>query len=186
MNKEEAKKQIDADDASINGVKLITTCRAKEIIDAIDDHQKVKLPREVGKEFDTWIANNQDGYGGRISDLCGSLWDEIQELSATTTFANESEEKYFKVIDAYRYGWEAEPEELFYVLGPESWENRNAVHDRQCNGELDTGIHFSDEGPSPLETPDEEYAFTRTELKQYHLDSEIFTLVPVEVTDDEQ
>lgn len=122
MNKEEAKKQIDADEASINGVKLITACRAKDIIDAIDDHPKVKLPREVGEELDDWIANNQDSYCGLIGDLCGSLWVEIQELSATATFANESEENYFKVIDAYRYGWETEPPTQFTVAEIEHYE----------------------------------------------------------------
>ena len=142
------------------------------IINAIDepDHPKVKLPREVGEEFDTWIANNQDGYGGRISDLCGSLWDEIQELSATATFANKSEEHYFKVIDAYRYGWEAEPEELFYVEAPENW---NTAVGQEYRWVSMRGGEFN------LTVKGQAQTFTRAELKKYHLDSDIFTLVPV-------
>jgi len=172
MNKEEAKKQIDVDDASINGVKLITTRRAKEIIDAIDDHPKVKLPREVGEELDTWIANNQDGYVGSISDLCGSLWDQIQELSATATFTNKSEENYFKVIDAYRYGWKAEPESKWYVQTPKEWWAQPDAPEYMSLDQL--GV-VSGIGSKKLADK-----FTRAELKKYHFDSGIFTLVPVE------
>lgn len=143
------------------------------IVDAIEsDHPKVKLPREVGEELDTWIANNQDGYGGRISDLCGSLWDQIQELSATATFANKSEENYFKVIDAYRYGWEAEPEAKWYVQTPKEWwedKNKPEYVDLDSMG-ISDGLKCK------------EYAaqFTRAELKHYHFDSDIFTIVQVE------
>ena len=147
----------------------------------IIDHPKVKLPREVGEELDEYKRGFEHDID--VLDLLADVGMGLSELLKTNKWIYDSDgdrsDHANRLIDAYRYGWEAEPEELFYVLGPESWENRNAVHDRQCNGELDTGIHFSDEGPSPLETPDEEYAFTRAELKKYHLDSDIFTLVPV-------
>lgn len=148
-------------------------------------HEAIELPKEVGEELDKFKKTN----GGLLEFVskAGNCHNCYSDLTNTNHFAvgdytntEQDNESIGKLVDAWRYGWEAESEELFYVLGPESWENRNAVHDRQCNGELDTGIHFSDEGPSPLETPDEEYAFTRTELKQYQLDSDIFALVPVE------
>lgn len=188
MNKEEAKVRIDS---IINhfewrhggGTDYVESDRdqAHQIIDQIElVHQKVKLPREVGEAWIEYVGSRPTGRG--IDNLDMALVFLVREECP-----NDNVQSWYTVTpgaiailaDAYRYGWEAEPEERFYVFGPESWENRNAMHDRQCNGELDTGIHFSDEGPSPLETPDEEYAFTRAELKKYHLDSDIFTLVPV-------
>ena len=146
------------------------------IVDVIEsDHPKVKLPREAGEDLEEWLKT--DNIDDILEDLV-CIYDSDHE--AVRDWWDSTLGATYLIADTARYGWEAEPEELFYVLGPESWENRNAVHDRQCNGELDTGIHFSDEGPSPLETPDEEYSFTRAEMKKYHLDSDIFTLVPVE------
>ena len=178
MNKQEAKKRL-MDELSRLDVGPTAYANLKiaigRMLNAIEDHPKVKLPREVGEELDTWIANNQDGYGGRTSDLCGSLWDQIQELSATATFANKSEENYFKVIDAYRYGWEAEPEAKWYVQTPKEWwedKNKPEYVDLDSMG-ISDGLKCK------------EYAakFTRAELKKYHFDSDIFTLVPVEYTE---
>lgn len=110
MNEEEAKKQIDADKASINGVKLITACRAKDIIDAIDDRPKVKLPREVGEELDDYQAED--------IDLLGYLHDVIdsEELRVTRVWMLHDREHRIGILaDAYRYGWEAEKEKLYNV-----------------------------------------------------------------------
>ena len=113
MNKEEAKKQIDADEASINGVKIITACRAKDIIDAIDDRPKVKLPREVGEELEDWLKTDNIDY---ILDdiLCVYEGDHgvvrnwwCSMLGAT-----------YLIADAARYGWEAEKEALYNVKVP--------------------------------------------------------------------
>ena len=166
MNKEEAKKQIDADDASINGVKFITTRRAKEIIDAIDDHPKVKLPREVGEELDQ--------FADRYVDVLQFAY-HLYALSATEFPALVnwlcSAERRWVIIDAYRYGWEAEPEAKWHVQAPKEWWDDPDVQewmhlDKSC-------------GVRSVFNNSSRTAFTRYELKHYHLDSDIFTLVPV-------
>ena len=166
MNKEEAKKQIDADDASINGVKLITTRRAKEIIDAIDDHPKVKLPREVGEELDAWQKNNPGATFGHYMDCVTYEADGLDD-----TYAWYQGDKLAILVDACRYGWEAEPEAKWYVQTPKEWWEDSDIpewmHFDTCRG-VCSG--FSKLGRT---------AFTSAELKQYHLDSDIFTLVPV-------
>lgn len=172
MNKEEAKKRIDADDASINGVKLITTRRAKEIIAAIDDHPKVKLPREVGEELNEWVFDNKDRLVGRIGELIFDMMTHEPKLTNVFCFVGDSEENYFKIIDAYRYGWEAEPEARWYVQTPKEW---RAQPDAPEYMSLDQLGVISGIGSKKLADK-----FTRAELKQYHLDSDIFTLVPVE------
>ena len=176
MNKEEAKKKIDADDASINGVKLITTCRAKGIIDAIDDHPKVKLPREVGKELDAVVAHWKPEYATRtLTHILLNL-----EYGHDRTYHQNLSDWYDKednaaaiLADAYRYGWEAEPEAKWYVKAPESWKadggGRNWLY-KPSQGGIDMCGH----------TGESDEQFTRAELKQYHFDSDIFTLVPVE------
>ena len=74
--------------------------------------------------------------------------------------------------DSGRYGWEAEPEAKLYVQTPKEWWEDSAIpewmHFDTCRG-VCSG--FSKLGRT---------AFTRAELKQYNLDSDIFTLVPVE------
>ena len=168
MNKEEAKKQIDADDASINGVKLITACRAKDIIDAIDDHPKVKLPQEVGEELDQFAA--------RYVDVLQFVY-HLYALSATEfpDLVNWmcSAECRWVIIDAYRYGWEAEPKAKWYVKAPESWKADGCGVDwlyKPSRGGVDMCIH----------TGESDEQFTSADLKQYHLDNDIFTLAPVE------
>ena len=174
MNKEEAKKQIDADDAAINGVKLITTCRAKEIIDAIEYHQKVKLPREVGEELNEWVFDNKDRLVGRIGELIFDMMTHEPKLTNVLCFAGDSEENYFKIIDAYRYGWEAEPEAKWYVKALESWGLKGCYFCKHSNGQVFPEI------PNPAAFDSYWTQFTRAELKKYHFDSDIFTLVPVE------
>lgn len=175
MNKEEAKKQIDADEASINGVKLITACRAKDIIDAIDDHPKVKLPREVGEAWIEYVGSQPTGRG--IDNLDMALMFLVREECP-----NDNMQYWYTVTpgaisilsDAYRYGWEAEPEAKWYVKTPESWESEDGDFGwlyKSIYGGVDTTSHGDGE---------EDEQFTRAEIKQYHLDNEIFTLVPVE------
>lgn len=170
MNKEEAKKQIDADGASINGVKLITTRRAKEIIDAIDDHPKVKLPREVGEDLEDWLAvdNVDDILNDLVCDYEGDhqvvrdWWDST--LGAT-----------YLIADMARYGWEAEPEAKWYVQTPKEWWAQPDAPEYMSLDQL--GV-VSGIGIKKLTDK-----FTRAELKKYRLDSDIFTLVPVEYTE---
>ena len=164
MNKEEAKKQIDADEASINGVKIITACRAKDIIDAIDDRPKVKLPREVGEELEDWLKTDNIDY---ILDDILCVYDGDHEV-VRNWWCSMLGATYL-IADMARYGWEAEPEELFYVEAPENW---------------GTGLTFTwvtmKYGRFDLTNKEDAKTFTRAELKQYHLDSDIFTLVPLE------
>jgi hypothetical protein len=157
----------------------LTWKEAKDMINkAFDglepDHPKVKLPREVIDELNDWQSDHQDSYTGEISELCGAMWDEDPDLPAVIAFAEKSEENYLKVIDAYRYGWEAEPEAKWYVKTPEAWESEDGDFGwlyKSIYGGVDTTSHGDGE---------ENEQFTRSELKLYHLDSDIFTLVPVE------
>ena len=168
MNKEEAKKQIDSDDASINGVKLITTCRAKGIIEAIDDHQKVNLPREVGEELEDY--QNED------IDLLDYLHDVIDSNELRTTrvwMLDDREHRIGILADAYRYGWEAEPEAKWYVQTPNSWKAYGGGLKWLYKGSF-SGVDLC------IHTGEIDEQFTSSELKKYHLDSDIFTLVPVE------
>ena len=173
MNKEEAKKQIDADEASINGVKLITACRAKDIIDAIDDHPKVKLPREVGEAWIEYVDSRQTGRG--IDKLDMALVFLVREECP-----NDNVHSWYTVTpgalailaDAYRYGWEAEPEAKWYVKTPKEWWDVPDIPEWMY---LDTLCGVCSGFIKPSRT-----AFTSAELKKYHLDNDIFTLVPVE------
>ncbi|WP_407894699.1 hypothetical protein [Lacticaseibacillus sp. N501-2] len=136
------------------------------------EEQKVKLPQDVCEELDDWMADNQDGWGCRIGNLICDIETNEPELTNVIDFAGDSEENYFKIIDAYRYGWEDEPEAKWYVQTPkEWWEDKNTPEyvDLYSKG-ISDGIKCK------------EYAakFTRAELKKYHFDSDIFTLVPVE------
>lgn len=180
INKEEAKKQVDSIINHIEwrhggGTDYVNDDRmaAHKIIDDLTiDHQKVKLPQEVIDELNDWQSDHQDGYTGKINELCGAMWDEDPDLPAVIAFAEKSEENYLKVIDAYRYGWEDEPEAKWYVQTPKEWwedKNKPEYVDLDSMG-ISDGLKCK------------EYAaqFTRAELKKYHFDSDIFTLVPVE------
>ena len=132
------------------------------------DHPKVKLPREVGEELKDY--QNED------IDLLDYLHDVIDsnELRATRVWMlGDREQRIGILADAYRYGWEAEPEAKWYVKAPESWKadggGRNWLY-KPSRGGIDMCGH----------TGDSDEQFTRAEIKHYHFDSEIFTLVPVE------
>lgn len=113
MNKEEAKNQVLS---ILKGFDHLGQYGVLQIIDQIEpDHPKVELARRVGEEIDTWIANNQDGYGCTIRDFCGDLRDCYHALLLAVAFGEKSEENFFKLIDAYRYGWMEEKTKR-YVL----------------------------------------------------------------------
>lgn len=75
-------------------------------------------------------------------------------------------------IDAYHYGWEAEPEAKWYVQTPKDWWEQPNAPEYIILDQI--GIVSGIVGKKLA------YKFTRAELKRYHLDSDIFTLVPVE------
>lgn len=141
------------------------------------EEQKVKLPREVGEELDEYKRGFEHDIN--VLDLLVDV-DNLSELLKTNKWLYDSDgyrsEHANRLIDAYRYGWEAEPEELFYVKAPENWVGDGLSHFiYMCKSYTDVGI---DRTNAYKNNP---YAkFTRAELKLYHLDSDIFTLVPVE------
>ena len=134
------------------------------------DHQKVKLPRDVGEELDEYKRGFEHDID--VLDLLADV-DSLYGLLKTNKWLYDSDgdrsDHANRLIDAYRYGWEAEPEAKWYVKAPESWHK-----DEDCWANIEYGeVNF-----------DAKYwanPFTRAELKQYHLDSDIFTLVPVGV-----
>ena len=145
------------------------------IVDKIELlHQKVKLPREVGEELDEY----KRGFEHDI-DVLDFLTDIYQssELQKTNKWLYNSDGDRSghanRLIDAFRYGWEAEPEAKWYVKAPESWKadggGRHWLY-KPSRGGIDACGH----------TGDSDEQFTRAELKHYHFDSDIFTLVPVE------
>jgi hypothetical protein len=181
MNKEEAKKQIyqaleikAREDSHIIGSPYVSWVETADKIDAIIDsltidHHKVKLPQEVGEELEDY--QNED------IDLLDYLHDVIDSNELRTTrvwMLDDREHRIGILADAYRYGWEDEPEAKWYVKTPEAWESEDGDFGWLCKsiyGGVDTTSHFDGE---------ENEQFTRAEIKQYHLDSDIFTLVPVE------
>lgn len=181
MNKEEAKKQIDEVISQLEWRRGGWTDYVKNyrttvhaIIDKIEtDHQKVKLPRDVGEELDDWMADNQYRLGAIIGNLILDMMTHEPKLTNAFDFASDSEENFFKIIDACRYGWEAEPEAKWYVKTPEAWESEDGDFGwlyKSIYGGVDTTSHGDGR---------EDEQFTRAEIKLYHLDSDIFTLVPV-------
>lgn len=175
MNKEEAKKQIDEVITRIErfhggGVDYAINDRslARAIIDALEpDHPKVKLPREVGEELEDWLKT--DNIDVILEDLV-SFKDSYHQ--AVRDWWNSTLDATYLIADIARYGWEAEPEAKWYVQTPkEWWEDKNKP---EYVGLDSMGIS---EG---LKCKEYAAQFTRAEIKQYHLDSDIFTLVPVE------
>lgn len=137
----------------------------------LTEEQKVKLPREVGEELDDYQAED--------IDLLDYLHDVIDsdELRVTRVWMLHDREHRIGILaDAYRYGWEAEPEAKWYVQTPKEWWDDPDVQewmhlDKSCG--VRSGFNNSSRT-----------AFTRYELKHYHLDSDIFTLVPVEADEE--
>ena len=144
------------------------------IVDAIEpEHQKVKLPREVGEELDEYKRGFEHDID--VLDLLADVG-SLSELMKTNKWLYDSDgdrsDHANRLIDAYRYGWEAEPEAKWYVQTPKEWwedKNKPEYVDLDSMG-ISDGLKCK------------EYAaqFTRAELKKYHFDSDIFTLVPVE------
>lgn len=175
MNKEEARVRIDSIINHLEwrhggGTDYVESDRyqAHQIIDQIElVHPKVKLPREVGEELEDY--QNED------IDLLDYLHDVIDSKELRTTrvwMLDDREHRIGILADAYRYGWEAEPEAKWYVQTPKEWwedKNKPEYVDLDSMG-ISDGLKCK------------EYAaqFTRAELKKYHFDSNIFTLFPVE------
>jgi len=136
------------------------------------DHPKVKLPREVGEELDQFAASYVD-----VLQFAYHLYAlHVTEFPALVNWLCSAERRWM-IIDAFRYGWEAEPEAepeaKWYVKAPESWKADDCGVD---------WLHKSSRGGVDLysHTGESDEQFTHAELKKYHLDSDIFTLVPVE------
>jgi hypothetical protein len=133
----------------------------------LTEEQKVKLPREVGEYLEDWLkANSIDTI---ITDLVYYEGDHM----AVRDWWDLTPDATYLIADMARYGWEAEPEAKWYVKTPEAWESEDGDFGwlyKSIYGGVDTTSHGDGE---------ENEQFTRAEIKQYHLDSDIFTLVPV-------
>ena len=137
------------------------------------DHQKVKLPREVGEELDQFAACYVD-----VLQFAYHLYAlSATEFPALVNWMCSAERRWV-IIDAYRYGWEAEPEAKWYVKVPDSWNGPACEYPWTVKCSDGEGVVRGSEREN-----DPRYQFTRAELKLYHLDSDIFTLVPVEYTE---
>lgn len=131
------------------------------------DHPKVKIPQEVGEELEDWLkTDNIDDILENLVCIYDIDHDAVRDWWESTIGAT------YLIADMARYGWEAEPEAKWYVKAPESWKadgrGQDWLYKPSCGG-VDTCIH----------TGESDEQFTRAELKKYHLDSDIFTLVPV-------
>jgi hypothetical protein len=144
----------------------------KRIVDQIEpDHPKVKMPSEVGEDLEDWLA--VDDIDDVLDDLA-CVYDGDHQ--AVRDWWDSTLGATYLIADMARYGWEPEPEERFYVLGPKSWGYEHAWASIR-NGHMSWDSykeHGKDLGFQYAQ------AFTRAELKKYHLDNDIFTLVPVE------
>ena len=182
MNKQEAKKRlldeldhIDVGPTAYANLKIAIG----RMFNAIEDHPKVKLPREVGEELDkvvaywklkgdrfpidTIIGNLYACHGRQHHPYLSYWWDETDNASAI-------------LADAYRYGWEAEPEAKWYVQAPKEWCPEFAFWICKDGSKVYPTLQEYMDYPEF----NQQFQFTRAELKKYHLDSDIFTLVPVE------
>ncbi|WP_179395029.1 DUF1642 domain-containing protein [Lacticaseibacillus absianus] len=139
----------------------------------LTEEQKVKLPREVGEELDEYKRGFEHDID--VLDLLADVDMSLSELLKTNKWIYDSDgdrsDHANRIIDAYRYGWEDEPEAKWYVQTPKEWwedKNKPECFDLDSMG-ISDGLKCK------------EYAaqFTRAELKKYHFDSDIFTLVPV-------
>ena len=186
MNKEEAKKQIyqaleikAREDSHIIGSPYVSWVETADKIDAIIDsltidHPKVKLPREVGEELDEYKRGFEHDID--VLDLLADVNMGLSELLKTNKWLYNSDgdrsDHANSLIDAYRYGWEAEPEAKWYVQTPKEWWEQPDAPEYMSLDQL--GV-VSGIGSKKLADK-----FTRAELKNYHFDSDIFTLVPLE------
>lgn len=136
---------------------------------AFVEEQKVKLPREVGEELEDYQDEDID-----LLDYLHDVIDSEELCSTRAWMLGNCEQRIGILADAYRYGWEAEPEAKWYVKAPESWGLNGCYLCKHSNGQV-----FPD-NPNPAALDSYWTQFTRAELKKYHLDSDIFTLAPVE------
>ena len=188
MNKEEAKKRIyqaleikAREDSHIIGSPYVSWVETADKIDAIIDsltidHQKVKLPREVGVVVDEYRHYAWASMTDLLYWFHSTSTEKMPKSVAGWVDNVEMTKKQSILADAYRYGWEAEPEAKWYVQAPESWKADGCGVDwlyKPSRGGVDMCTH----------TGESDEQFTRAEIKKYHLDSDIFTLVPVEYTE---
>ena len=183
MNKEEAKVRIDSIINHLEwrhggGTDYVESDRdqAHQIIDQIEpDHPKVKLPREVGEDFDKAVAylknkyNSEDVFDVLATNLSKQKGGDYH--SRLNAWYVCSDDALPILIDAYRYGWEAEPEAKWYVKAPKEWWEKPDIPEWMYlynKRGVCSGFKLS------------RTAFTRAEINNYHFDSDIFTLVPVE------
>lgn len=81
------------------------------------EHEKVKLPKRLYdalQDYGLPENGNESWPVGTISGLYDQ-WRE-EESSVLGTFIDENADNQWLLIDAVRYGYEAEPEQLYYVL----------------------------------------------------------------------
>ena len=176
MNKQEAKKRL-LDELSRLDVGPTAYANLNiaigRMLNAIEDHPKVKIPREVGEELDEYKRGFEHDID--VLDLLADV-DSLYGLLKTNKWLHDSDgdrsDHANRLIDAYRYGWEAEPEAKWYVQTPKEWWAQPDAPEYMSLDQL--GV-VSGIGSKKLVDK-----FTCAELKQYHLDSDIFTLVPVE------
>ena len=141
------------------------------IVDEIEpDHPKVKMPSEVGEDLEDWLA--VDNVDDILHDLTSDLTPPHDDgHEAVHRWWNSTLGATYLIADMARYGWEPEPEERFYVEAPENWNAAVGQEYRwvsMCDGEFN------------LTVKGQSQTFTRAQIKEYRLDSDIFTLVPVE------
>ena len=188
MNKEEAKKRIyqaleikAREDSHIIGSPYVSWVETADKIDAIIDsltidHQKVKLPREVGVVVDEYRHYAWASMTDLLYWFHSTSTEKMPKAVAGWVDNVEMTKKQSILADAYRYGWEAEPEAKWYVKAPKEWCPEFTFWICKDGSKVyPTSQEYMD-----YPAFNQQFQFTRAELKKYHLDSDIFTLVPVE------
>jgi len=135
------------------------------------DHPKVKLPRKVGEDLEDWLAI--DNVDDILNDLvCGYEDDHqvVRDWWDSTLGAT------YLIADMARYDWEAESEAKWYVKAPKEWCPEFTFWMCKDGSKVYPTLQEYMDYPAF----NQQFQFTRTELKKYHLDSDIFTLVSVE------
>ena len=80
------------------------------------EHEKVKLPKRLYdalQDYGLPEDGNESWPVFTISDLC-DYWKESKS-NVLGTFIDRNADNQWKLIDALRYGYEPEPEQLYYV-----------------------------------------------------------------------
>lgn len=130
MNKEEAKKRISQaleikarEDSHIIGLPYVswgeTADKIGAIIDSLTiDHPKVKLPREVGVVVDEYRHSAWASMTDLLYWFHSTGTEKMPKAVAGWVDNVEMTKKQSILADAYRYGWEAEKEAMYYVKVP--------------------------------------------------------------------